>query len=120
MNREEAHKLVDELFNAKESEKPSEALPPTPVEAAVPTPPQPAPAVPNTPKDKRVVRTKSSGDRVYLLDEIKKTRQWLFNPEVLDSTGFTMGDVVEIEDSELLKYGMGAAILKPIEKDATA
>lgn len=72
------------------------------------------------PKDKRVVRTKSSGDRVYLLDEIKKTRQWVYNPEVLDSLGFTMGDVQEVEDSEILKYGMGAAILKPVAKDAAA
>lgn len=71
------------------------------------------------PKDKRVVRTKSSGDRVYYLDEVKKQRQWVYNPNVLQSLGFDMSDVVEIEDSELLRYGMGPAILKPIvEPDA--
>ena len=58
------------------------------------------------PKDKRVVRTKSSGDRVYLLDEVKKTREHVKGPEELDKTGFIMADVQVIEDTELLGYQM--------------
>lgn len=64
------------------------------------------------PKGKRAVRTKSSGDRVYLLDEEKKTRQWVTTGEILTALGFEMGDVVEVEDSELLSYRMGSAIYK--------
>lgn len=62
------------------------------------------------PEGKRVVRTKSSGDRVYLLDEVKKTRQWITNPDVLTALGFESTDVTEIDDSELLKFQMAAAI----------
>ena len=64
------------------------------------------------PKDKRVVRTKQTGDRVYLLDENKKTRQWVYSPEVLQSIGFEMSDVIEIDDLELSRYSMGAALYK--------
>ena len=64
------------------------------------------------PADKRVVRSQSSGDRVYMLDEIKKTRQWVTNPQVLAGLGFTPQDVKDIEDIELLKYQMAAAIYK--------
>lgn len=64
------------------------------------------------PEGKRVVRTKSSADRVYLLDEEKKTRQWITNPEVLDASGFTMEDVQTVEDGELLKYNMGPALYR--------
>jgi hypothetical protein len=63
------------------------------------------------PKDKRAVRTNSSGDRVFLLDEVKKTRSWVSKPEVLDASGFTMADVVTIEDEELLKYGQSAPLV---------
>lgn len=64
------------------------------------------------PEGKRVVRTKSSGDRVYCIDETKKTRQWVTNPEVLKGLGFEIEDVKEIEDSELLRYNMGPALYK--------
>lgn len=63
-------------------------------------------------KDKRVVRTKTSGDRVYLLDEIAKTRQWVTTPEILTALGFSATDVNEVEEVEFLKYGMGPAIYK--------
>lgn len=62
------------------------------------------------PEGKRVVRTKSSGDRVYVLDDDKKTRQWITNPDVLKGIGFEIEDVEEVEDNELLKYQMGPAI----------
>src|SRR5207253_5708174 len=39
------------------------------------------------PEGKRVVRTKSSGDRVYYLDDDKMTRQWVTNPDVLKGLG---------------------------------
>lgn len=96
MTREEAHKLVDQLFDSK------------PVEGKeVPDEPKR-----ELPKDKRVVRTKASGDRVYLIDENKKTRAWLTNPEVLKASGFEIGDVQEVDDSELLKYQMAPAIYR--------
>jgi len=62
------------------------------------------------PTNKRVVRTKASGDKVYLLDEAQKTRQWVAKPEVLEGLGFTMEDVVEINDAEAFKYSMGPAL----------
>lgn len=65
------------------------------------------------PEGLRAVRTKTSGDRVYLLTEDKKTRQWITNPEVLASYGFEAADVVDIEDNELLAYNMAPALYKP-------
>lgn len=64
------------------------------------------------PEGKRVVRTKSSGDRVYYIDETKQTRQWVTNSDVLAGLGFEMGDVVEVDDNELMKYNMASAIYK--------
>lgn len=64
------------------------------------------------PKNKRLVVTKSSGDRKYELDEIKKTRSWVASPEVLEALGWKMEDAVMIEDSELLKYQTGSAIYR--------
>lgn len=64
------------------------------------------------PEGKRAVRTKSSGDRVYYLDEEKKTRQWVTSTENLQKLGFEMEDVVEVDDAELLKYNMASAIFK--------
>lgn len=108
MNRQEAHDLVDKLYDLE--------VDPPKTEGTMGTitfeteEPEVAPRV--LPEGKRVVRTKTSGDRVYLLDEVKKTRQWLTKPEVLDAQGFTAADVVEVPDDELLKYQMGAAIYK--------
>lgn len=64
------------------------------------------------PEGKRVVRTKSSGDRVYLLDENQKTRQWVTNGDILQALGFEFGDVVDVDDNELMKYNMGPAIYR--------
>lgn len=61
------------------------------------------------PEGKRVVRTKSSGDRVYVLDETAKTRSWVTSPEVLAALGFQPGDVEEVDDAKLLSYQMAAA-----------
>lgn len=64
------------------------------------------------PEGKRAVRTKSMGDRVYVLDEEKKTRAWVTNPDILKATGFELTDVVEIDDSELLTYQMSQALYR--------
>jgi hypothetical protein len=52
------------------------------------------------------------GDKVFLLDEVKKTRQWVTNPDVLTGMGFDMSDVQEVDDSVLMGYQMGAALYK--------
>lgn len=64
------------------------------------------------PEGQRVVRTKSSGDKVYLLDDTKKTRAWITNGDVLTALGFTQMDVTEIDDVDLFKYQMSLAIYK--------
>lgn len=46
-----------------------------------------------------------------MLDETKKTRQWVSKPEVLEAQGFSMNDVVEIEDTELLGYTQDAPLV---------
>lgn len=95
----------------------------SPVDAVADTPEAPAeeasPAR-ELPKDKRVVRTKQSGDRVYLLDEIKKTRQWITNPEVLAKLGFEMGDVKDVADKEFLDYTLGSPVYRIAETNANA
>lgn len=104
MDREQAHKFVDRLYDL-------EAQGETAVAASVAAT-EPVKKV--LPEGKRVVRTKSSGDRVYYIDEEKKTRQWITNPEVLTSLGFGMEDVTDVEDAELLKYQMAAALYKAV------
>ncbi len=98
MTREDAHKLIDQLFD--EEEHAPDVNPETVAE-------KPARVLP---EGKRVVRTKGSGDRVYFIDEVAKTRQWVTNPQVLDGLGFIMEDVVEVDDTALLKYNMAAAL----------
>lgn len=61
---------------------------------------------------KRAVRTKSTGDRVYLIDDNAKTKAWVTSPEILSSLGFEMADVVDVEDSSLLGYQMNPSIFK--------
>jgi hypothetical protein len=68
--------------------------------------------IPEKPKDKRVVRTKSTGDRVYLIDETAKTKAWVTSPEILTKLGFELGDVDDIEDSEMLGYAMTASVYR--------
>lgn len=101
MTREEAHQLVDQLFNAQPVE--GEAVPDEPAKEH------------KTPEGKRLVSTKGQGDRKYELDETAKTRRWLSNPEVLESRGWKMEDAVEITDTELADYKMGPAIFRADE-----
>jgi len=111
MTREEAHKLIDELFDTTAgvaSEGPIEYVDDE-------TEVVEEPVVKDLPEGKRAVRTKSSGDRVYCLDEVKKTRQWVTNPEILAGLGFDASDVVEVDDAELLRYQMGPALYKLAE-----
>lgn len=99
LTREQAHELIDQLFDLDglsnkviigPAEEPKRELP----------------------EGKRVVRTKTSGDKVYLLDEVKKTRQWVASGEVLASLGFEQSDVEEVLDTDLFKYSMGATLYR--------
>lgn len=99
MTREEAHKLIDRMFDMDQT-KVSELASDTSDVARV------------LPEGKRVVRTKTSGDRVYLLDDTDKTRHWIANPDVLTNLGFDMSDVIDVEDAELIKYRMATALYK--------
>lgn len=61
---------------------------------------------------KRVIRTKDTGDNVYLIDDNAKTKAWITKPEILEGLGFTMADVQEIESSSLVGYQMQPSIYK--------
>lgn len=61
---------------------------------------------------KRAVRTKSTGDRVYLVDDNAKTKAWITTPEIMAQLGFNMSDVVDLEDSELVGYQMNPSIYR--------
>lgn len=102
MTREEAHKLIDQLFDS--AEPATNNLGPG-VELTFQEPKK-------LPEGKRVVRTNTSGDRVYLLDEVKKTRQWVATGEVLTALGYDQADVQDVSDTDLYKYSMGATIYK--------
>lgn len=61
---------------------------------------------------KRAVRTKSTGDRVYLVDDNAKTKAWITSPEILAKLDFEMGDVVDLDDKDLVDYQMSPSIYK--------
>lgn len=80
--------------------------------------PEPTAAVLDKPKrsdGKRAVRTKSTGDRVYLLfkdtDGINK-KAWITTPDIREALGFSDSDVEHLEDSELISYQMAPSIYK--------
>ncbi len=102
MDLQSLHQLIDD-WAAQQPDSTGNIIPETPTEARV------------LPEGKRVVRTKQGGDKVYLIDEVPKTRQWITKPEILDALGFIMDDVVEIEESELFRYNQGTAIYKAPE-----
>ena len=112
MNREQLHKLIDEWFDSQPVE--GEKVPDTAktIEVKVER---------KLPEGKRVVRTKASGDTVYYLDEVAKSRQRIVGtqvipgPDIVESLGFTMADVEEVEDTELFKYRMGPPLYKANE-----
>ena len=102
MTREEAHQLVDQLYG-------------TVVAPPATTPPEEVPEETPArvlPEGKRAVRTKNTGDRVYCLDDVAKTRRWITSPEILTGLGFEQTDVAEVEETEMMKYQMGPAIYK--------
>lgn len=75
----------------------------------------PKPTEPEKPKrtdGKRAVRTKSTGDRVYVIDTEKKTKAWVTSPEVLQKLDFSLNDVEDIDDSELVSYQMAPSIYR--------
>ena len=99
------HQLIDE-WAAKQS-------------AQGEPPPPPAETKRELPKDKQAVRTKSTGDKVYILDDKLKTRQWVQSstpgvdgPTLLKELGWEMDDVVEIDDTEFIRYNPGPLISK--------
>ena len=108
LNIVKLHQLIDQWAA---DERAKEQTPETPVEATV---------VPEAPKPegKRVVRTKTSGDTVYFIDEVKKTRQRIVGsnmtpgPDIVESLGFQMGDVGEMDDTEMAQFQQGAPIYK--------
>lgn len=100
LSREEAHKIIDRMFDASEPREVSAISIKT------------EPDVPETPKDKRVIRTKSTGDRVYLIDETAKTKAWVTSPEILEKLGFGLNDVEDIDDKDLVGYAMTASVYK--------
>lgn len=116
MTREEAHQLIDRLFDADDTQQDMwpEDLSSLSVDAATTEEPQ----EPTKPAGRKVVRTKNSGDRVYMLDEIENTRHWVTNPVVLEKLGFKPDDVEEVEESVLLSHNMAAAIYKVDDEPA--
>lgn len=106
MTREEAIKLVNEIFDAKENLN-QHTMVDEAAELAIPRDEPEEEKKRELPEGQRVVRTSNTGDRVYLLDDNTKLRHWLQNPTALENAGFQMGDVVEVEDTEMLKYQMG-------------
>jgi hypothetical protein len=105
------HELVDEWY--QEQLKANEPSIETVSAEIVPEEPKR-----ELPEGKRAVRTKSQGDKVFYLDEEKKTRQWVTNPDVLDSLGFKIEDVTEIDDMELMRYQLSSAVYKPVNGPA--
>lgn len=59
---------------------------------------------------KRAVRTKNTGDRVYLIDDNTKSKAWVTTAEILSKLGFEMNDVQDLDDSELVQYTMMPSI----------
>ncbi len=100
MDREEAHQLVDKLFDLQTPDEKEDAV---------------KAEDRKLPEGKRLVSTKGQGDRRYELDEVAKTRRWLSNPEVLEARGWKMDDAIEITDEELANYRMGPAIFRADE-----
>jgi hypothetical protein len=67
---------------------------------------------------KRAIRTKDTGDNVYLIDDIAKTKAWVTatkpetGPDTLRKLGFEMSDVQEVESRSLIGYQQMRAIYK--------
>lgn len=103
MDVTQLRKLIDEAITVWVSGG-SADVSPAPTEAVIDKP--------ELPKDKRVIRTKSTGDRVYLVDETAKTKAWVTSEDILTKLGYSQADVQEVEDSSLVGYAMTASIYK--------
>lgn len=108
MNIVKLHQLIDQWAAEERAAEQTDAEQPANVSSME----EATPHVPAVIDGKRVVRTKTSGDRVYMLDEKAKTRQWVTTGDILTALGFSMADVSEIDEAEFMKYGMGPAIYK--------
>lgn len=102
MTREEAHKLIDGLFDLSDSANTSIG----PIQDTGEEP------KPERTDGKRAVRTKSTGDRVYLIDDNAKTKAWITSPDILEKLGFNLEDVEDLDDSELISYQMIPSIYR--------
>ena len=60
----------------------------------------------------RAVRTKSTGDRVFLVDDVAKTKAWITSEKILTELGYEMGDVVEVDDKDLITYALAPSIYR--------
>ncbi len=88
-----AKQQVDDLQKPEETETPEEEKP-------------------KREDGKRAVRAKGTGDRVYLLDPEAKTKAWITSEEVLNKLGWQMGDVENVEDSEMIEYQSAPSIFQ--------
>lgn len=103
--KQDIYKLIDQYFEAYFA-KPTADTPEVSEGEVVDSTPT---VKKELPEGKRAVRTKTTGDRVYLLDEKEMTKRWITSPEVLEGMGFGLADVVEIEDAEFHKYKISTA-----------
>lgn len=111
MDKKMMHQFIDETWDAwirkaslTEFDKPTadaQTEPSTSTDEAV--------SEDETTPTKRAVRTKSSGDKVYMVDDETMTKRWISSPDVLKGLGFNLEDVTEIEDMELAKYRQSAS-----------
>jgi hypothetical protein len=70
----------------------------------------------NTKNNPYTVRTKETGDKVYLIKEGK--RHWITTPEALKEIGFTLGEEKTISYTELAKLKEGKSISAGPQKKA--
>lgn len=117
MTRQEAHDLIDDLFNLR-AEQGQENAATIVGDILDPANDSEADGLVERvlSEGKRVVRTSTSGDRVYELDDVKMTRAWVTNETILNSLGWEQTDVVSIEEDELLKYQMAPAIYRTADE----
>ena len=64
------------------------------------------------PEGKRAARSPGTGDKVYILDTKEKTKHWVTTEKILNEQGFELGEVENLEDSEINEYRLGAAIYR--------
>lgn len=109
MTQQEAEQIkgfVDSLVTVEEaSQKPTAD---TPTEAVKVEVKEEKPK----PEGKRAARSPATGDKVYILDTKEKTKHWVTTEKILQEQGWELGEVENLEDSELNEYRLGAALYR--------